>query len=235
VAVAFDADLGSTDGAGGAPLARTLVTGAPAAAGSRIILLVSWFGTQTLNTVSDGSAYAQDKLVPNGSERFAIWSRAAPAGLASGSTLTLTWSASPSGAVLIAAMSFTGVSGVDGVNGSATGSGSSWSSGSAAPTVPGALLVGGAGTEDPTAGTSSTPVNGAEVHDRYRAADGQGIVSGYVIQTSIVTEAITGTWSNAGATANTGGLAIYTPTAGAADATNTPTFQAIPFFLGGAH
>jgi hypothetical protein len=74
----------------------------PAAANSRIIVLVSWFGTQTLNTVSDGSAYTQDKLVPNGSERFAIWSRAAPAGLASGSTLTLTWSASPSGAVLIA-------------------------------------------------------------------------------------------------------------------------------------
>lgn len=218
MAIAFDANIGVNDFL--TSTTHTLVTTAAAAANTRIVVLISYFGTGSVTTACSigGTAAALDKHATNGSDFFDIWSAHLAAGLASGSNITVT--GGQGGGFLIGAASFTGIQSTAGyldTVGAANGSGASWSSGAATASVASSLYVGGSGSENATAHTS-VAVSGTELHDRYRVADGQGFATGYKILSSIASDAITGTFSNAGSTANTGGLAVYKDAAAGAAA-----------------
>jgi hypothetical protein len=234
MAVALDQNLGSND----ANTSTTLVitTSAAAAANTQIVTLWSFWNVNAgavLTGVNDGSAYTLDKRVTNGNDKFEIWSRYAAAGLAPSSSITATLgTVTGTGGILGGAASFTGVlsSGSVDTTSSATGTGTSWSSGAATNAQADSVYVGGSGNEDPTAGTSSTATNGTEIHDRYRATDGQGIATGYKVVSTIASDSVTGNWSNANSTVNTGGLVIYKAAAAAGGVTRT--FNPIPFMPG---
>lgn len=211
MAVAFDANLGSTD-AGAGTLTVTLTTSSAAAALTRIVVFVSYFSSSALTsgvTVA-GTPMVMDKRVSNGSDRFEIWSVHSAAGVSISASIIVTWAATTGlGGRLIGAASFTGVlsSGALDTTSSATATGTGWASGSATNANADALFVGGAGNE--TAGsTTSTAVNGLEIHDRWRSADGQGFASGYTLAGTIASRSISGTWSTS-STATTGALVIY--------------------------
>lgn len=206
MAIALDANLGVNDFLTGS--SRTLTTTSAAAALSRVILFASYFAVTPISATTFGGAAATlDKRTLNGSDVFDIWSLYMVSGLASGSSITVTGGAG--GGLLMGAASFTGldVGGAD-TSSSATGTGASWSSGSATSSVSDSLYVGGSGSENATSHTN-VAVSGIELHDRYRAADGQGFATGYKILTASASDAITGTFSNAGSTSNTGALVVY--------------------------
>jgi hypothetical protein len=233
MAIAFDAILGATDST--AVTTVNLTTSATAAANSRIVVFISWFSAvaRTVSTVSiGGTAAAQDKHATNGSDFYDIWSAHVAGGLSSGSTIAVTFSGSVAGGMLVGAGSLIGVasSGALVTTGGVNGSAASWSSGAATNTgFADAVFVGGSGAENATSATS-TPVSGSEINDRYDTTDQQGIVSGYKIVSTVASDSVTGTFTNAGSTANTGALAIYAASSGAAGAAGSaPTFQAVPF------
>jgi hypothetical protein len=214
VAVALDQNLGSNSANG---LASVIVTtGATAAVGSKIFALISWFhASSAAVSMSGGSlTWSNLKQVANGSDRFAIFSADAPSGLASSTAVTAT-TASGAGGVLAGLASFTGLAtgSTSDTTNQGTGSGTGWSSGAAAPSVTGYLLIGGSGNEIGVS-TTSTAVNGAEIHDLWNSAAGQGLATGYLVAASTASQAITGTFTNA-STANTGALVIFPAVAGA--------------------
>lgn len=222
MAIAFDANLGSGDTSGSTTL--NITTTAAAAANARIVTLNSWFSLTAGSSISAqtiaGTSTVQDKKTTNGSDFFEIRSvhKATSTTSASALNSTLSSTAGNNGGWLIGAMSFTGVASTAAVvtTSNSNSTGASWSSGAATNTgQANAVFVGGAGYEDPTAATSSTATSGTEVHDRYRTADQQGIVSGYKIVSTVASDAITGTLSNVNSTANTGALVIYADAAGA--------------------
>jgi hypothetical protein len=90
--------------------------------------------------------------------------------------------------------------------------------GATANAAAGALFAGGAGNET-AASTTSTPSNGAEIHDLWNTSAGQGAASGWLAAAGTASQAITGTWVGGSSTANTGGLAIYNSAAPVAAAT----------------
>lgn len=232
MAIAFGANLGDTDGNAGT--SGTLTTIASAAAGSRIVVFISYFSGNLVTGVTIGGvAAALDKRQTNGSDKFDIWSLHSAAGLASSSAITASISAF-GGGWLIAAASFTGIATTSALvtTGGTNTTAANWSSGAATNTGQAdALYVGGAGNEDITNPTTSTATSGTEINDRYRVADQQGIVSGYKIVSTVASDSITGTFSNANSTANTGALAVYAA-ASAAAAPAPLTFNAIPFMGG---
>lgn len=218
MAIALDADLGSAEW-GNTTGTVTYTTIAAAASLARVVVMLSYFsGTSLVSAVSvGGNALAMDKRTTNGSDYFEVWSAHIAGGVTSGATVSINRGLSGLGAMLASAVSFTGVlsSGALVTTSSSTSTGTAWSSGAATNTgFADAVYVGGAGNEDPTAGTSSTPTAGTEIHDRYRLADGQGIATGYLIVSSVASRALTGNWSNANSTANTGALAIYAGSGG---------------------
>jgi hypothetical protein len=228
LAIAFDANLGSKQVNGqsnGTPV--NLTTTAAAASAARVVVLVSYFDGGAVNrritgVTVGGTAAAQDTIEVNGDDVFEAWSAHLAGGLAISSTIAVAFSASLNlGGVLIGAASWTGIATTAAVvtTSSSTSTGASWSSGAATNTGQAdALFVGGSGSEDATAGTSSTAVSGTEVHDLYDSGDQQGIATGYKIVSAVASDSITGTLSNAGSTANTGALVIYAADAGSATA-----------------
>jgi hypothetical protein len=179
------------------------------------VVLLSWFDTlgQTITSVADnaGGTYTLDKPTTNGSDKFSIYSRHAASGLALGSVITVTFSGNPAGGFLIGAASFTGIdstgSAVD-TTGSTTGTGTSWSSGAATNALADALFVGGSGNEAVATTVPYTAGTGTKVHDRYRAADGQGFAPRTRSLRTVAARSVGGTWAST-STANTGALVIY--------------------------
>jgi hypothetical protein len=235
MAIAFDAALGANDVT--AVSSINLTTTAAVAANARVVVFVSWFsslGRTVTGVTIGGTAATQDKHATNGSDFYDIWSAHIPGGLASGSTITATFSGSVAGGMLIGAGSFTGVasSGALVTTGAVNGSAAGWSSGAATNTgFADAVYAGGSGAENAVSATS-TPVSGSEINDRYDTTDQQGIVSGYKIVSTVASDSVTGTFTNASSTANTGALAIYA----AAGGTAAPTPQidlGSPAFLNG--
>jgi hypothetical protein len=219
--VAFDKNIGSNSINGTALL--TITTSAAAVSGSKIFALVSWFhpSSATMAVAGGGLSWTSLKQVNNSSDRFAIWSADAAAGLATNTAITAT-AASGVGGLLVGLASFTGLAtgtAFD-ITNQGTGSGTGWSSGASAPSQIGYLLIGGSGNET-SATTSSTAVNGAEIHDFWNTAAGQGIATGYIIAASTASQAITGTFTTS-STANTGALVIFPSATLPADNTTKP-------------
>jgi hypothetical protein len=171
---------------------------------------VSWFasGGAVMTVSGGGLTWSSAVQANNGSDRFAVWTASAPAGLASSSTITATIGSSGPGGLLVSVASFAGVGTADTTMQSTGTTGASWTSGAIANSVAGALFAGGAGNET-AASTTSTPSNGAEIHDLWNTSAGQGMASGWLAAAGTASQAITGTWVGGSSTANTGALAIY--------------------------
>jgi hypothetical protein len=219
MAPALDQVLGQNLATSGTTV--TVTTTAAAAAGSKIFACFSWWnsGVATLTVAGGGLTWSSRVQVNGGGgDRYAIWSADAPAGLASGSTITSTIGVGGGGQFLNV-VSYTGLATgttADATN-TATGTGASWSSGSATNISADALFIGGAGVEATTS-TTSTPTAGTEIagSDVYSATAQQGTAAGYTIAATVAARAITGTWVGGTSTANTGAIVVFPAAAGAA-------------------
>jgi hypothetical protein len=198
MAPALDQVLGQNLATSGTTV--TVTTTAAAAAGSKIFACFSWWnsGVATLTVAGGGLTWSSRVQVNGGGgDRYAIWSADAPAGLASGSTITSTIGVGGGGQFLNV-VSYTGL---------ATGTTISAD----------ALFIGGAGVEATTS-TTSTPTAGTEIagSDVYSATAQQGTAAGYTIAATVAARAITGTWVGGTSTANTGAIVVFPAAAGAA-------------------
>jgi hypothetical protein len=205
-------------------------TAAAVAAGGFIVLGVGWFttgGVVTLSSVSGGGlTWTIDKqghaANPSGS-LSAVVSAQAPAGLASGTTITATFSASTPSDLVIGGCSFTGVatsspvdatSGPVGVSPAAAG----WTTASTALSA-GSVLVGVCYTEtNPLTSTITAPSQ--EWLDRPAGTD-TALTGGYRIESSAGSYTVAGAWSAAGSS-TTNGVAYLAAAGGATPA--TPVF-----------
>jgi hypothetical protein len=151
----------------GASSTIVLTTSAQAAAGSRITVFVH--GTQTVTSVTDsnGNTYALDRGQTNGGSRGEVWSAHSASALASGSSITVTYSAS-SNPCYVSASSFTGVlsaSAVDQVNSRSTFNSTSWNTGSITPAVSPTVVVGFFASGGAAASTSTPDGGWTELQD----------------------------------------------------------------------
>lgn len=128
---AIDAQLGTRAINGPSAASLALTTTGAAAAGSRIFVVVEWYGAQTLTSVTGGGlTWTVDKTATDGTVNIGLASAVAAAGLASSSTITANFSAA-TGLGNIAAVSFTGLgSAAPEVTSSATHMGTTWNAGS---------------------------------------------------------------------------------------------------------
>jgi hypothetical protein len=166
-----------------------------------IVLSVTWIVTagQTLSTVSGGGlTWAIDKqggIGGAGQSNAAIISAQAPAGLASGTTITATYSASTPGARAICGTSFTGVlsaAALDTTNGPTLNSGTAWATGSTT-LLAGSVLV--ACSVDVTdLHTSTVTAPSVEAHDF--GDGGFAETTCYQIGTTAGSYTVAGTWSS---------------------------------------
>lgn len=218
MALAFDANLGTNTGPAAASTIALVTTTAVAADG-KIFIDVGIFGAETLSSVSGGGlTWNVDLKASNGSEHYARASADAPAGLASGTTITATFTGSTSGDRSISGFSATGVATgttYDGTNSSTAGAGASWSSGSITTANADDILVGG-GTEDGSGTATATPNSGyTEANDFNNATSAECWESVYQIVAATSSYTAGGTFSPTG-TQSVGLLVAYKATAGAA-------------------
>jgi hypothetical protein len=217
VAVALDAALGSNStGALSGATSVVVTTSAAAASGTKVLAFMSWFNSSAgpMTVSGGGLTWASVGQANNGSDRFAIWAADAPSGLASSSSITASQQALGAGGLLVSVASFSGVGTVDTTAQSTGTTGSPYTSGATSNTTVGALFAGGTGNETATS-TTSTPSNGAEIHDLWASGAQQGIATGWLAAAGTASQGITGSWVGAASTANTGLLAIYNPSASA--------------------
>lgn len=212
MATTLDQSLGLYNGSAQNP---SFVTTAAAAANTLIVVCMSYWNSSGVCTgvTIGGTPAAQHKVSDSGSDYYEVWALFVAGGLASGSTIAMTFS-TQGDQKFIAAASFTGVpSGYSVVTtgGATGGSGAAWTSGAATNTGQAdALYAGGAGCEDSTNPTNSTPDTGTlELYDTYNATALQGWTMCYKVVSTVASDALTGDWSNANSTVNTGALVIY--------------------------
>lgn len=160
--IGLDNYLGAAQGGGTSLGTIALTTTAPVAAGAKIVVGVAHYGgTVTGITDSAGNSYYSQHAQANGNNCSDIWTAYAPSGLASGSTITVTYSTSVAGREIMAA-SFLGCDpGIisfahNGQNQSGVGA---WSSNTVTPPAGEVLLIGiskagsgGDGTNTPDTG-----------------------------------------------------------------------------------
>lgn len=194
-------------------------TSVTVAAGDFIVLFVGWFHAATsLSTVTGGGLTwtidKQGQAANPAADGFAIVTAQAPAGLASGTTLTLTWSATPD-ACSVSGSEFAGVatsSPVDATVGpvGVSPATNAWSTGNVTITA-GSLLVGGVFNE--SADNRQTSTAGAELAD-FGSASGFSAAAGYRIEAAGGSYAISGTWDSAATAQSTTVGAAYLAAAG---------------------
>lgn len=218
--IAFDQNLG-TNGVTSAATTITLTTAATAAVGSKIFVIVSNFAAaDTLSSVGGGGlTWNVDLKAANGSERYAIASADAPAGLASGTVITATYTGSTFDRT-ISGFSATGVATgttYDGTNTSTSGGGATWSSGAITTANANDIIVAG-GTEDGNGTATSTPNGGwTEVADFNLPTSSEAYETVYQIVSATGTYTSGGTFSASGTVSV--GLGVAYKAAGAASVT----------------
>jgi hypothetical protein len=199
MAIAVDvSDLGGAVPADAAT--GTFNTSGTVAAGGFIVLFCGHFNdTPTLTSVGGGGLTWTSNLAgPNslGAGGYAaIVSAPAPSGLASGTTITVTWGGSAV-AQSLGAMSFTGVSGVD-----VAGTVQSFNSGTATTTgnisvAAGSVLVGGFWSEaEATAGGGTITAPSTKTAVDVDTSRQYGQMMGYRLEASAGTVAVAGAWA----------------------------------------
>jgi hypothetical protein len=210
-AIVFDKSLG-TKGENGKGTQATLTTSAAAASGSRVFVFVNWNNaSQTLSSVSGGGlTWTVDRQAKDTTNfHGAIASAAAPAGLASGTVITATFSG-PVTRGLIAAASFTGIastSPLDVAGSNLQGGVAAWT-GSVTTTKANDLVLGWSGIDANATSTPTAP--NAEIHDFGQASYHAWATSVYRIESTAGAKTVNGTWSKvSGAAANVTVVAAY--------------------------
>jgi hypothetical protein len=201
-AIALDANLGATGIRTSGGTTQALTTSAPAAAGSRIVVVAGNWNTASIPTSatdSAGNTYTRYALISNGNERLAVFSAHAPNGLAAGSAITVTFSGN-SAYTRVMAVSFSGIADTNPLDQSATtlltGSATPWATGALTTTSAETLVFGAAGI---AGDRTSTPGAGwTELYDVHSSAAAEGTTSVYRIVSSTDTYEATGTWSSSG-------------------------------------
>jgi hypothetical protein len=199
VTIAVDQSLGNANGGGGNQSQVQLTTSQAAAAGSKIFLGIGHFRNTVTGVTDNGAGLTWVSLAEpaDGSNAMALFEADAPPGLASGTTITATFSAANTLSPQICAASFTGVttgSTTDGGAVTATGSGLTWSPGpittTFADSVIDAVAKGGAGADN----TSTPDLNYNELYD-FGFGTGDFITMIYRIVSATGTYTPGGTWS----------------------------------------
>jgi hypothetical protein len=181
-----------------------LTTAASAASGSLIVLSLTWVSTsETLSSVSGGGlTWSIDKQATNaGSAGFicsAIVSAQAPAGLASGTSITATLSGSALGGRSLGATSLTGIatsSPLDTTSGptSNSGSGTAWAS--ASTTIQAGSILLGLAVDFSSADTSTPTSPSVEAHDFGAGGTSFEQTVVYRIEPSAGPYTVAGAWS----------------------------------------
>lgn len=204
--------------AGAAASSSTIdvTTTAAIAAGSRIILVICYFGTGSVSSVSGGGlTWVVDVDGSPSSDRgLAFASAHAPSGLASGTTITVTYSiAQTDRGVQVTEWSGIKSSAYLGVSGTNTSTTTAWGTGSRAISAGSALL--GASHEDNAGDHTSTPTSPSlELCDNTPSAS-DDFTAAYRIEASAGSYEVAGTWSTGGS-ANSIIYAEYLADAGGA-------------------
>jgi hypothetical protein len=211
--VVDQASLGNAQGAGGTSATIALTTTATVAAGGWIFVGVSHFNASaTFSSLANTGAavtWTNVQLANNGGVRSALIKGDAPSGLASGSVITATFSATTNER-RICASSFIGGTGVTNDQATTTGATTGWS---VSPTILGTDLVVASASLD-TLGSSVVDANSTELHDFIHTG-----TSTAVLYYRIGGTGVGGTWSGAANWAAAGGSF-----ADSAAATQAPVF-----------
>lgn len=206
-----------------ASVTHTHATTATAPSGALIIVVAGWgSGTDRTATVTGGGltwTTDQSNVSAGGYKlRIGVFSAPAPAGLASGTTLTLTTSGADDGAN-IAACYVTGVD-VGGTRKDAsTGSAAvtaSWDTTAATTTNADDLIIGGSFGDG---NRTSTATVGTELFDFQNATNAWSMTVTYQIVASTGSKSLTGTWS--ASVDQVAGFVAYKSAVAAGDATVT--------------
>ncbi len=238
MAIAIDqADLGGTIGTADATTVQFTTTAA-VASGGFIVVVGGWFGAggATVSSVSGGGlTWSVDDSGSDTNSACFIASAQAPSGLASSTTITVTFSGTVS-VPTVSGLSFTGVATSSALDGTTLGpvhvSTAAWSSGNYT-TSAAAVVVGVNWSEGAVASNTETSPS-VEAHEYIHGVDHYGHVAEYRIESSAGAYPVAGTWD--AAAGNTTFAAAYlaagggTPT-GASDlpitvgivSTGTPT------------
>lgn len=228
MAIAVDvANLG-TNITASQPTSLDITTTSAVASGGFIVVCGGWFGDNTLTpTVSGGGlTWTTDKLlVPSGSNSAFIASAQAPSGLASSSTITVTWGAPGAVAPTIGAMSFTGVATSSPVDGTSTAgeqsSTTAWATDSQTLTA-GSVLIGTC--RESASGTGSTPDAGStEAWDISDGTDNFGQTTCYRIEASSGSYSVSGTWGGSTSSGDVG-VAYLADTGGSVFGVSSSTY-----------
>lgn len=212
-------------------------------AGAKIWVVVGWFGTSTLSSISDGTnSYTIDQQSKSGggNTSASISSADAPSGLASGTTITATFSAATAGDRSIGIFYSTGVQTGAGAAYGATGANSAssstaWATGNIT-VASGDILIGFSHWEDSSTTTSSTPGgSNQEIIDWPSGGTaGSAQTAVYQIGTGAAIQG-SGTWSNACSAGVDPTRSVAVAYKAAAATGQPPVFRAIPFVAGAGY
>lgn len=200
MAIAVDqASLGTTATVASATTI-VLTTTAAVAVGGFIVLFIGWenAGTVTVSVAGGGLTWAVDVQGKHDSQNphSAIATAQAPAGLASSTAITATFSSTSTGRA-IAGSSFTGIATASALDAAtapvAGGGGTTWTTPNVTTTNADDLLVGMQHASNAAGPTSAIDSPATELHDF--SSDFDLTTTGYRIVTSTGTYAISGTWS----------------------------------------
>jgi hypothetical protein len=196
MAVTLDANLGQV--AQAAAPSVTLVTGATAATATLITVGIGYFTTTgaTLSiTTAGGLTWTAGTPTVSGSLHVYVFYAVAPAGLASGTTLTWTGSGGGSNDYLLGAASFAGVDQATpfvGSNG-ASATASAWSTGTISSAASN-LIVSAAFEDGSGTATSTTTGPATELIDFNNAGQSEAFTLSYLLN-SVANDQIAGAWS----------------------------------------
>lgn len=194
-------------------------TTAPAAAGSKIIVMVSYFegGAHVISGVNDGSAYTNAGITDSGNDHCTLWWRDAAAGLSSGTNITFTCTGALDGGIYAQAVSFLNCNaGGPEATGTNTSTAADWDTTLMFPFSSDFVTVGACGMENATAATNTGISLGfVETRDTYDAFNDQGHAQAYELVIGSGAAQLQGQWSNGFSTNNTVFAACFGGTAGA--------------------
>lgn len=198
MAVTLDTGLGT--GNNTASTTCSMSTTAAVASGGMICLVVGWFinsASTSSVTTTGGLTWTKDAELRATSLHIAIHHAFAPSGLASGTTLTVTFTAG--GDSIMGAGSFLGIDTTGTVIASQTNNASTagWSSGTVASTS-GNALIGGSFIDSGSVSSSTPTSPGVELIDKNVAGQSETLTEVYKLSVS-GNDVIDGTWNAAAA------------------------------------